>query len=132
MQNLIDSGMSGRVNCGNKTTTDKMIKTFNATGCPNPNVNTGWWATQSKATVLNDMNAYCTLTNKGTANSRQKSMCCGKDNVNCGRNLIAKGSQIGQVAAEKTCDYSKWCVCKRLCSIQKQRDFSMVSCTRGT
>ena len=88
MQNLIDSGMSGRVNCGNKTTTDKMIKTFNATGCPNPNVSAGWWATQSKATVLNDMNAYCILTNKGTANSRQKSMCCGKDNVNCGKGKL--------------------------------------------
>ena len=89
MQNLIDSGLSGKANCGDKTTPEKMIQTFNASGCPNTDsVSTSWWATQSKATVLADMNAYCTVVNNGTADGRQKSMCCGKDDVNCGKGKL--------------------------------------------
>lgn len=87
--------VSHGADCGNKTTPEKMIQTFNETGCPNPDKKNagGWWATQSKATVLADMYNWCDLTNKG---KRGKNLCCGND-PNCG---------IGKLKCNKQRDWA--------------------------
>jgi len=67
---------------------NEIVNTFNETGCPNKNPDTSWWGTQSKKTVLNDMYAYCNLTNDGTGNANQIKHCCGKNNPNCGKDKL--------------------------------------------
>jgi len=51
--------------------------TFKATGCPNDAFNSVWWKTQRDTVVFNDMYFYCTETKAGTADSRQRQVCCG-------------------------------------------------------
>jgi len=67
---------------------NEIVNTFNETGCPNKNPDTSWWGTQSKKTVLNDMYAYCNLTNDGTGNANHSNHCCGKNNPNCGKDKL--------------------------------------------
>jgi len=53
------------------------IKTFQATGCPNPSPATGRWMTKSDDTVFNAMYSSCTLTAQKEATATQVEQCCG-------------------------------------------------------
>ena len=49
-----------------------------------------WWKGQTKSVVLNDMYAYCHLTNTGKAVPWQNSFCCGNNNIRttCGKGKL--------------------------------------------
>ena len=72
---------------------NKIINTFNSTGCPNNDVSLNSkitsWATQDKTVVFNDMFNYCTSVNNGTANDSEISICCGNNTQNCGQGKLS-------------------------------------------
>ena len=60
---------------------DKLVLTFQATGCPNKNPTKpqmAWWKKQSDNKVFSDMFAYCIRVRDGKANQRQRLQCCGE------------------------------------------------------
>ena len=69
---------------------------FLATGCCNEKVKSEWWNTQSDATVLNDMYAYCELAKTGKAEKSQLDFCGCGENVptTCTKQTTFDGSVV--------------------------------------
>ena len=82
------------------STHEKILSTFNKTGCRVKNTYTYWWSTQTKSTALEDMYAYCNLVNNGKANYVQKIKCCG-NNRKCGKGKLKCEKQIDWVSFDE-------------------------------